>query len=450
VSAEPGESLAQLADAIGASGLVPKRSSGVALVSGGADSACLAAGLAERVGAGGVVALHLNYRLRDTADRDEEVVRELCERLCVELEVERPELGGGNLQDAARDARYAAAERLRARRGADWVATGHTRTDLAETVLYRLAVSPGRRALLGLPSRRGKVVRPLLQLERAEVRAIAEAAGLPFADDPTNDDPAFARNRIRREVLPALRELSPAAERNIAETRREIAEETAVLDAVIADALTAAGAGPGVDAVDADAIGRNQPAVVRLSLRALAERAAGREVALRREQVGEIMRLGRSSEGGDVDLGGGLRARCEGGFIGFVTGDPQAPPDPVELPIPGEARFGDWLVRAELQPMPVEPAGPERATLDAAALGERVTIRAWEEGDRMRPLGLDGSKSLQDLFTDARVPRSMRRTLPVVRAGEEIAWVAGLAVSEAFKLTKTSRKAAVLTARLEA
>jgi tRNA(Ile)-lysidine synthase len=444
---EPSEPLAELAAAIRASGLVPRGTSGVVLVSGGGDSACAAAGLVEVCGPERVVALTLNYGLRDTADRDEAASRELCDRLAIELVAERPNLEEGNLQAEARDARYAAAERLRARRELDWIATGHTRTDLVETVLYRLAVSPGRRALLGLPSRRGRVIRPILGLERPDTRRIAAAAELPFADDPTNDSDQFARNRIRREVIPALRELSPAAERNVAETRREVAEETAVLDELVEQALEEAGARGASGAVSADAIGMLQPALVRLSLRALAERAAGREVALRREQVGEIMRLARSAEGGEVDAGGGLRARCEGGFISFFAAGPEAVPDPVALAVPGECRFGEWLVRAELRPAPVAPEGPERATLDAGAVGDRVIVRSWIEGDRMRPLGLGGSKSLQDLFTDQRVPRSMRRTLPVVEAAGRVAWVAGVAVSEDFKLTEDTGEVAVLTAR---
>jgi tRNA(Ile)-lysidine synthase len=96
----------------------------------------------------------------------------------------------------------------------------------------------------------------------------------------------------------------------------------------------------------------------------------------------------------------------------------------------------------------VEPAGPDIATLDATALPDRLQVRAWRDGDRMQPLGLDGTKSLQDLFTDSRVPRSLRHGLPVVVAGDRIAWVAGVAVSEEFKLSPESTQAAVLTARL--
>src|SRR5215210_375990 len=131
------QALSVLARVVRESGLVPEGSRGVALVSGGADSAALAAGLVEGLGPESVTGLHLNYRLRADSDRDEQTCRELCERLGVELEVEWPALGGGNVQAEARDARYSAAERLRRARGLDWIATGHTRTDLAETVIYR-------------------------------------------------------------------------------------------------------------------------------------------------------------------------------------------------------------------------------------------------------------------------------------------------------------------------
>jgi tRNA(Ile)-lysidine synthase len=173
-----------------------------------------------------VTALHLNYGLRPDSDLDEETVRELSACLGIGLEVERPPLGGGNVQAEAREVRYAAAERLRRSSGADWIATGHTRTDLAETVLYRLATSPGRRALLGLRPRRGAVVRPLLALGRDQVRQLASEAGLPFRDDPTNAEPMYARNRLRNEVLPVLREIGPEVEATIAETQAELVEES--------------------------------------------------------------------------------------------------------------------------------------------------------------------------------------------------------------------------------
>lgn len=438
-----------LAGIVRQSGLAPEGSRGVAMVSGGPDSACLAAGLVAVLGADAVVALHLNYALRADSGEDEATARALCEQLGTELVVVRPDLGAGNVQAVARDARYAAAEELRAARGLDWIATGHTRTDLAETVLYRLASSPGRRALLGMAPRRGRIVRPLLALTRAQTRSAAVVAALPFRDDPSNEDPAFARARIRSEILPLLRDVNAGAEANIAATWAELAEEADALEAAATEVLARTGDAP---ALGAAVLTDLHPAIRRLVLRAFAERRTGQAVALSPDRAADIWRLLQTREGGEVDLGSGLRAICEAGHVS-VAGPPQGPPDPVALPVPGSCRFGDWELRAERVDLTeeriadVRSGDPDVAILDAGSLDPPLTVRPWEEGDRMRPLGLGGSKSLQDLFTDRRVPRSLRGGLPLVADGAgRIVWVAGVAVSDEAKVTPATRRAVRLHA----
>ena len=433
-----------LARAVRESGLVPGGSRGIVLASGGADSAASAAGLVEVLGPGAVTALHLNYGLRPDSDLDEEAVRELCAKLGIELEVERPELGGGNVQAAARDARYQAAERLRRARGLDWVATGHTRTDLAETVLYRLATSPGRRALLGLRPRRGALIRPILSVRRHEARLLATEAGLPFRDDPTNVEPLYARNRIRNEVLPVLREIGPEAEATIAETQAELAEESDALERAAAEAVSESGADL-AGAISRDALGALDPALRRLALRQLAERAAGRQVPLGRARAAEIWRLVGEPEGGVIELGGGVEAQVEQGHVRFTAGSAGEPAE-AALTVPGVCRFGSWEVRADLQAGVPRAESPDLAVLDPAALGATLVVRSWREGDRMRPLGLGGSKSLQDLFTDRKVPRSLRHALPIVTSHGRIAWIAGVAVSDEFAATPGVSESAVLSA----
>jgi tRNA(Ile)-lysidine synthase len=436
--------LSALARAVRESGLIAEGSRGIVMVSGGADSAATAAALVEVLGPGAVTALHLNYGLRSDSDEDEEVVRELCARLGIELEVDRPSLGEGNVQAEARDARYAAAERLRQSRDADWIATGHTRTDLAETVLYRLATSPGRRALLGLRPRRGAVVRPLLVLGGDEVRRLAEGAALPFRDDPTNAEPLYARNRIRNEVLPVLREIGPETETTIAETQAELAEEGEALELLAAELLAESGA-DAAGAISRDALAQLHPAVRRLALRRLAERAATGAVPLGRSRAEEIWRLVNEPEGGVIELGGGVEAQIEAGHVRFTTGR-AAEPAAATLSVPGMCRFGGWEVRAELSSGVPSADGPDRAVLDPAALGGPLTVRSWREGDRMRPFGLGGSKSLQDLFTDRKVPRSLRHVLPVVTSDGRIVWIAGVAVSEEFAAKAGASESAVLSA----
>ncbi len=446
--------LQTLVDAILGSRLVGPGSRGVVMVSGGADSACLAAGLVEVAGRANMEALHINYGLRDDSDRDEAVCRQLCARLRIDLRVERPKLGPGNTQAGAREARYDAAERLRNSAGAKWIATGHTRSDLAETVLYRMTTSPGSRALLGLAPRNGRVVRPLLALGREQTRAVAGDIGLPYKDDPSNEDPRYARTRIRHEVLPVLREMNPAVERNIAATWAELSEEADALEGFAQDALLAAGVIDGETAIRADALSSLHPAIRRIALRRLARWALGRSSALGAVRAAEVWRVACRPEGGVVELSGGLMAICESGWIRFEAEPRPADQEAIKisraatvgLPVPGVCSWGSWSLQAEVRDGIVRPSGPDLATLDSDALGSDLGVRCWREGDRIRPLGLGGTKSLQDLFTDHRVPRSIRHSVPLVVAGDRIAWVPGLAVSEDFRIRPTTRSATVITA----
>jgi tRNA(Ile)-lysidine synthase len=421
------------------SGLVRAGEPLLVMISGGGDSVALL-DIAHRLGAA-VTALHVNYGLREGADADQALVQQLCDERDIALTVERVSLPeSGNLQERARDARYSLAERLAE---GDYAAA-HTASDQAETVLYRLAVSPGSRALHGMAPRRGRLVRPLLEVTREEVRDYLRARALDWREDPTNADRRFARARVRHEVLEALRELSPAVERTIAETAHQLRDEAEILDAAVADALAELGLGSaapglgGAPGVSIDALRTHPPALQRLILRALAEQAAGaRPPALSRREVDEILALGgRGTK--SVDLGGGLRAVAEYGTLRFTRAGDAEPPPPVELAVPGRARFGDWELEARL-------GGPGDASV--TGVGSAMTVRAWRDGDRMRPAGLGGSKSLQDLFTDRKVPRALRHTLPVVETGGEIVWVAGVAVDERFAASEDAPEAVSLTAR---
>jgi tRNA(Ile)-lysidine synthase len=414
------------------SGLIEAGEPLLVLLSGGADSVCLL-DVAIRLGAD-VSALHVNYGLREGADADEAHCRALCERLGVPLTVARADIaGGGNLQARARDLRYAHAERLAT---GDYAAA-HTASDQAETVLYRLAVSPGRRALLGMEPRRDRLVRPLLRATRDDTRDYCRERGLEWREDPSNEDRRFARARVRHDVLAPLRELNPGAELAIAETAQLLRDEAEVLDRAATEALDSLGGGPAISLAH---LVREPPGLARLVLRGLAESAAGGSRSLSRDEVDAVLALGDRGGTQSLDLGGGLRAVSEYGTLRFTRDPDAAPPEPVELLVPGSARFGEWEVQASLGP------GGE-ASVSAERLGSRVTVRAWRDGDRMRPVGLGGTKSLQDLFTDRKVPRALRHTLPVLESGGEIVWVAGVALDERFATEEGDEGAVGLSAR---
>jgi tRNA(Ile)-lysidine synthase len=365
----------------------------IVLVSGGRDSVCLL-DLAVRH-AGPVTALHVNYGLRPEADDDEAFCRDLAARLGAAFEVVHAGSPRGNVQAWARRLRYAEASK---REGL--IAVGHTATDQVETVLYRLAASPGRRALLGMREREGRIVRPLLTTTREETAAYCIERGLQWREDPSNDSPAYARNRVRNELVPALRSLHPAAEANILRTLAILRDEAAVLDELV------------TPEPDLDKLAALPPALARLTIAQMAGAAIG-------SRLPEILALSRSGTA-TLDLGGGLRAVAEYGRLRFDHG-PLAAPAPAVLSVPGSVAYGDGRLVCE-------PAAD--GAFDADALGTRLDVRPWHAGDRMSVRS--GTRTLQDLFTDRKVPRERRALVPVVVAGDEIAWVPGIASGDRF------------------
>ena len=297
----------ELLERVARTGLLPPERPVVVLLSGGRDSVCLLDVAVALAGADVVRALHVNYRLRPEADGDEAHCAALCETLGVALEVERvsrPEDAPGNLQAWARDVRYAAGARLAARAGAR-LAVAHTATDQAETILYRLAASPGRRALLGMAARSGRLVRPLLGVTRADTAAWCRARGLAWREDPTNESDAYARGRVRAGLVPALRAVHPAAERNVVRTAELLRDEAEVLDVVVETALA------GRDRIAVDHLAALPRALARLVVRRLAEAATGELCARAAGRLDEILALGD----GALDLGAGARAVVEGGVL---------------------------------------------------------------------------------------------------------------------------------------
>ncbi|HEY1774897.1 MAG TPA: tRNA lysidine(34) synthetase TilS [Solirubrobacteraceae bacterium] len=432
-------------ESVRASGVLAAGERYVVLVSGGRDSVCLLDVVATIATPGKVTALHVDYGLRgEESDGDRRHVCGLCERLEVSLEVVTapPPPSSGNLQAWARDLRYARAALLAGAEGI--VATGHTASDQVETVLYRLAASPGRRALLGMSAREGRLVRPLLHLTREQTAAHCRARGLGWREDSSNgDSERFARARVRHEVLPALRAVHPAAEQNLLRSVELLRAEAEVLSEVVAVALA------GRDRIALTRLAELPPALARLVVIRLAEDAAGSPTGAVGERLGELLALAPSGGSASLDVGGGVRAVVEYGVLRFERAANSAAPRATSLSVPGSAEFGRWRLHATLAA--VESWSPaqdcESASIDADALGgEALTIRAWRAGDRMRPLGLDGSKSLADLFSDRRVPRGRRGTLPLVLCGAQIAWVPGVAVAEEFRVGAATRRLAVLQA----
>jgi len=327
---------AEVREKVLAAGLLDGARPLLAMLSGGRDSVCLLDLCVDLHGAQRVRALHLNYRLREEADADQRHCEELCRRLGVSLEIVHPERSPGNLQAWAREARYQAALRLAEQNDA-LVAVGHTATDQVETILYRLAASPGRRALLGMSAAEGRLIRPLLGVTREQTAAYCVERGLAWREDVSNESDAYARGRVRHGLLPALRAVHPGADGNVLRTAELLRAETELLQGLVDDELGGASApgeasahdDPGTESSIAIArLAELHPALARLVVVRLAEQAAGPGVYVPQagDRVAEILELAARHGRAELHIGGLVSALIQDGRLRMVKIAPHFPP----------------------------------------------------------------------------------------------------------------------------
>jgi len=308
----------EVREAVRAGGLLAQDRPVVAMLSGGRDSVCLLDVAVALCEPGDVSALHVNYGLRERADAEERHCVALCGQLGVPLEVvrenrpqaaERSRAGvSGNLQAWARDVRYGAAARI-AEDSDALIATGHTASDQVETVLYRLAASPGRRALQGMVASEGRLIRPLLGVTREQTRAYCEARGLRWCEDESNDSERYARARVRNGLVGALRAVHPAAEANVLRTAALLREETELLDGLVSEELG------GRESVAIARLQSMPAALARLVVVRLAEDATGAYVPQAGDRVQEILALHHRGGRAELHVGGQAGAVIEGGVL---------------------------------------------------------------------------------------------------------------------------------------
>ena len=333
---DPSKFVARVRDCIRAHGLLPSVRKGagpepvVVGVSGGADSVALVLALHELARsdfAATLTAAHLHHGLRETtADEDQSFVENLAKRLglpCITQRLDVLALAARDsvgVEEAARNARRRFLIGAARRAGARKVALGHTADDRAETVLFNILRGTGLEGLATLgprailsPEDGIEIIRPLVDLSRAEVRAFLEARGQAWREDETNEDPAFARNRLRREVLPLLRE---AANPKVDEALLRLADQAADAAAVLADALDESWQriveelpGEGAVVIDADDFAMLRPWFQGAILRRAVEKLGGGLKHMSAERTREVVdALLSKSVAGPVDLPGDLTA----------------------------------------------------------------------------------------------------------------------------------------------
>lgn len=414
----------------------------IVAVSGGADSVALLDLLSQLPGLSlKLVVAHLNHCLRNQeSDADEAFVRKLAARYHLPCEVQQVAVRDlaaqqrCSLEEAGREARYAFFEELRQRYRAAGVAVAHHSDDQAETLLLRLLRGAGSTGLSAMaPRTEAGIIRPLLGCTRQELRRYLEARQLEFREDSSNASHDYLRNRIRHELLPLLQDYNPAIAERLAATAQLLGEEQQVLQQYSASCF--------------HELARFGSGWTALPKAELTDKLRGLRLQLYRQAVQQILGTLRRFELKHFDLldqalmgaSTGSRLNLPQGLAGLVTADHlllarkellhPSPPVCCTITAPGNYSLGNGLsLLVEPAPAPVSwhdlPAtvcyvDPEQAPLP-------WQVRPIKAGERLTLPGLNGSRAVQDLLTDLKVPRHLRPALPLVCQNGQPLWLAGI------------------------
>ena len=422
-------------------------------VSGGVDSMVMLHILRE-MGASAPKCLvaHLDHGIRgaeSAADRRlvEEAARDWGLSI-VSINARLAEFSGGKVtEESARSARFTFFRLIAAGFRADAVLLAHQRDDLAENLLFRLARSGLPESLPGMTrdSRVGglRIIRPLLEVSRSEIEDYAHSNSVHFAVDSTNLSTDYTRNAIRSKVIPLLEELVPGAKASLGEAALLLASDNAEIAklAINAPEPITTRQRWGVNTLTRSRMLVLPQAFVR---RILGNLSGG---VLSRTAWNSAASL---PAGLALDLPGGARIHIEEDVVIVASSWPSLD-ESLHLSVPGTAVLPDGSrIIASVEDMPsgglpqltksFETKGPWLEFVDAGLIAkDGLVIRARRDGDRFRPIGSSGERKLQDFFVDAGVPREERDRIPIVESSGKIVWVVGERLSDAFKVTPSTR-----------
>ncbi|MBN9662808.1 MAG: tRNA lysidine(34) synthetase TilS [Acidobacteria bacterium] len=407
-------------------------------VSGGADSVCLAAVLRALSGQLGIRLhiLHLNHGLRGAeSDGDAAFVTSLADEWSLPCTIEHVELDitRGNLEQEARRARQRFFAEAARSAGLNRVATGHTLSDQAETVLFRLVRGTGPAGLTGiLPVTAEGLVRPLIEVERAEVRQWLGEQGLRWREDSSNLDSRFRRNVLRQRILPDLEEhVRPGSGRALARLASLASVEEDYWRGIVEEAFQRSLSNTNPYIFNTIELRRLHPAVARRVLRMGLERTAGSLKRFTQDHVDRLLRLATRSGGdGQVVLPGVAAVRSfEWLRLSRMPAETAADWS-AELPAPGCVQAGpvtlEVVEEASICPPPADGAeclyNVGRDWLDFDRLSFPLILRNMHAGDTYHPVGRDRPVKLKDLMQSERVPSWNRRNWPMIVSKGRIVW----------------------------
>ncbi len=444
----------------------------IVAVSGGTDSMVLLQILLRLAPESSLklVVAHLNHNLRGAeSEADLEFVSSEAARMGLKFYAKTLGEGelrrsGVSLQNAARRARYEFFEEAATRFKACRVAVAHNLDDRAETMLMRIIEGTGLKGLSSIPPLRGPYIRPLIDVNRREIEAYAASEGVSFREDSSNKKTDYLRNRLRKELIPLIEEgynplvkvaLTALAGRLTMDGDFIEGEALKLYASIVKDK------GDGQLTFPRGALIAAHPALSSRVFFIAAEALRGISGGLYATHAEAFLSLVNGERpNASIDLPNGLKAVREYEDIRLFITDgvteetaaEVAGGKDTELKAPGVTElkgFTSAAITSRIITGGSElPGGGEGecAVFDYDAIGDRpLIVRRFRPGDRMRPLGLGGTKKLKDIFVDMKIPLRIRKNIPIVVAGGDIIWIAGLRRSEAFPVTERAARVLVLT-----
>ncbi len=396
-------------------------------LSGGADSVAMLLMLLPEIRNGKIIleAVHVNHGLRgEESDKDEAFCTELCRKEGIPIHLFRAELHGRTDEASARKARFSFLSRQYEECGADALILAHHTDDQAETFVMRLLRGAGADGLECMKHEETvngiHILRPMLRLRREEIRLALTADGYEWREDSSNNDPAFFRNRIRTELIPAMSCMAEDAVDKICRAAGLIAQDNETLNAQAYSLLERYASDT---RLDAESLAMEFPALRSRVLRMWWNMHGPelKEHTLSLEQTTALDRLLFAPKG-KVNLPADMHAVRAGGYL-FLQGKTGEIPDPVPFKSPG-TRFGEY--RLEATPSEGNPGDGKIAQEIPEGFADGCVIRTRRPGDRIRPFGCSGSRKLQDYLTDRKVAEPFRDKIPLLCRDNEILLVCGV------------------------
>lgn len=376
-----------------------------------------------------IAAAHFEHGIRgEESLRDCTFVEEYCRErniVCFVGHADVPAFArekGLGLEEAARDLRYAFLEKTAEDGGFDWIATAHNADDNTETVLFNLARGTGPNGLCGIPPQRGRIIRPLLKLTRAEIEEILAVRGTPHVEDSTNGSDDYSRNRIRHAVVPELRKINPAFSEAVARTGELLRRDEECLGKQADEFIGKYFDG---STIPTSELMKLHEAISTRVLRKLLPRSVSAQ------HIEAILALCSCTERSFLDLPGS-RVRCERGKLCF-DGEEAKPFPETEIPVGGFVNLKEagLMIRTRIAAAGEEIHSPFKTyRLKYESINGKLSVGSPQSGERYRPEGRGCTKTLKSLFSEAGSTQSEKLRTPVIRDETGIVLVPPFGIAE--------------------